>query len=354
MRELRINAAGKSFEQGRGKIVHALERLSLEVQPGELLTLVGPSGCGKTTLLRAIAGLEQLSSGEILLGAERIDQLPPARRPISMSFQQPALYPQMSVRGNIQFPLKLRKVPGGEARERVDEIAILTGVKELLERAPHTLSGGEQQRVALARALVVRPEVLLLDEPLVNLDLQTRIGLRTQLWKLQRASKVTCIFVTHDQAEAMALGDRVAVMEKGKIIQCASPSEVYQEPSTRFVAEFIGSPPMNFFRAELEGGCLRLQDTPGVSLAIESKSFARTAVIAAIRPEDIQPSESGVPALVEKVDELGSEAHLHCTLGSARFVVRTGPGILAGAAIQVEFRRDRWHLFDVATGDRLS
>jgi multiple sugar transport system ATP-binding protein len=357
MRELRIVAACKGFQQERGNVVHALEGLNLHVRAGEMLALVGPSGCGKTTLLRAIAGLEQLATGEIFLAQNRIDFLPPARRAISMSFQHPALYPQMSVRENIEFPLKLRNVPVPERKERVSAIVELTGTGELLARAPHTLSGGEQQRVALARALVVRPDLLLLDEPLANLDARTRSELRNEIWKLQRKSGVTCIFVTHDQSEAMALGDRVAVMNKGRIVQCSTPTEIYHRPENRFVAEFIGSPGINLFPTKYDGTQLQVGDTPFTSASLKTSDALRgkKQLLAAIRPEDIVISDQGIVVRVEKVDELGFEKHLHCVAGNNKFVVRTpNTGLQAGDNTRVEFRTDRWHIFDASTGERLS
>lgn len=358
MHDLRLAGVSKRFAQKQGGSIAALDGVDLQVRAGELLTLVGRSGCGKTTLLRAIAGLEELTGGEIFLGEKRLDTLPPEKRSTSMAFQQPALYPHMTVAENLGFPLMLRKVSGGEREKRVAEISAMLGLENLRERLPETLSGGEQQRVALGRALIVRPELLLLDEPLSNLDAQTRLGLRREIRRLQRRTGVTCIFVTHDQTEAMALGDRVAVMERGRILQCAAPGEIYRQPENHFVASFIGSPPINSFPAKLRAGKLLVgqPEKPLVEVAMQIGVSAKDdeSVVAAIRPEDIRFRAEGITAMVDQVEELGSEALVYCTVAGESFVVRVGGGeVPKNGEVAVEFRADRWHVFEGGTGRRI-
>jgi ABC-type sugar transport system ATPase subunit len=238
MPALSIQNAAKRFSNG----AVALDGVSLTLEPNEFLAIVGPSGSGKTTLLRAIAGLEQLDSGAIRLGDKSIDKLPPRERNVAMVFQQPALYPHLSVRKNLAFPLTMRKVDTGEVERRVQKIATLVGIDSLLDRRPHELSGGEAQRVALARALIREPQCLLLDEPLSNLDAQLRLRLRSELKSLHRALPVTTLHVTHDQDEAFALAERVAVFNCGKIQQIGTPKEILEQPANEFVAGFIARP----------------------------------------------------------------------------------------------------------------
>jgi multiple sugar transport system ATP-binding protein len=236
MPALSIQNAAKRFSNG----ALALDDVTLSLEPNELLAIVGPSGSGKTTLLRAIAGLEQLDSGTIRIGEKAIDRLPPRDRNVAMVFQQPALYPHLSVRKNVAFPLAMRKLDAGAIEERVQKIAAQVGIAALLDRRPHELSGGEAQRVALARALIREPQCLLLDEPLSNLDAQLRLRLRSELKALHRALPVTTLHVTHDQEEAFALADRVAVFNRGKVQQIGTPKEIVDRPANEFVAEFIG------------------------------------------------------------------------------------------------------------------
>jgi multiple sugar transport system ATP-binding protein len=244
----------KRFEDG----TVAVDDLSLSVGEGEFLILVGPSGCGKTTALRMIAGLEQVSDGQIRIGDKVVNDVPPGGRDIAMVFQNYALYPHMTIRQNISFPLKQAHLPKQEIDDRVSSAARLLGIEELLERKPKELSGGQRQRVAMGRAIVRRPQAFLMDEPLSNLDAKLRVQMRAELIDLHRRLGVTTIYVTHDQTEAMTLGDRVVVLDKGVVQQVDPPEKLYREPVNTFVASFIGSPAMNFFDARLDAGVLRL------------------------------------------------------------------------------------------------
>jgi len=252
----------------------AVDGVSFEVKDGEFVILLGPSGCGKTTTLRCIAGLETPDEGEIYIGDRLVNDLPPKDRDIAMVFQSYALYPHMTVYDNLAFPLKMRKYPKDEIDKRVKEVARLLRIEDLLDRKPRQLSGGQQQRVALGRALVRNPQVWLMDEPLSNLDAKLRVYMRAELKKLQKDLGITTIYVTHDQAEAMAMGDRIAVMDKGKILQYDEPHVVYEKPANIFVAGFLGSPPMNFVDATiverdsqiiLDAGVFELPTSTGLS-----------------------------------------------------------------------------------------
>jgi multiple sugar transport system ATP-binding protein len=264
----------------------AVNDVSLDIADGEFMILVGPSGCGKSTLLRMIVGLEDITSGDMLIGGKRVNDLAPRDRNLSMVFQNYALYPHMTVYENIAFPLRLAKVPDDEVRRRVTEASDVLELKEHLERKPANLSGGQRQRVAMGRAIVRQAEAFLFDEPLSNLDAKLRGQMRTEISRLQRRLGITTVYVTHDQTEAMTLGDRVCVLRKGKIQQVASPRELYEQPVNLFVAGFIGSPPMNFLPATLEGD--RLQ-TPFGSIDLDERRAAavrgRDLLLVGIRPE---------------------------------------------------------------------
>src|SRR2546425_8090649 len=296
----------------------AVDKLDLAVNEGEFLVLVGPSGCGKTTVLRMLAGLEEVTSGEIRIGERVVNDLPPTDRDVAMVFQNYALYPHMSVYDNLAFPLRQKKVKKNQARHRITEVARLLGIDELLERKPRELSGGQRQRVAIGRALVREPQAFLMDEPLSNLDAKLRVQMRAELISLHQRLGITTIYVTHDQTEAMTLGDRVLVLQAGVAQQLATPERVYRDPANIFVAGFIGSPPMNFLEGRLEQGtlelgpaCLPLPD--GVRRRLE-----RTAgrVIVGLRPEDFLLSRDGtaaraIAAEVQISEQLGPETHAH-------------------------------------------
>ncbi|MGY1782876.1 ABC transporter ATP-binding protein [Geodermatophilus sp. SYSU D01036] len=264
----------------------AVNDVSLDIADGEFMILVGPSGCGKSTLLRMIVGLEDITSGDMLIGGKRVNELAPRERNLSMVFQNYALYPHMTVFENIAFPLRLSKTPDDEVRRRVNEAADVLELREHLERKPANLSGGQRQRVAMGRAIVRQAEAFLFDEPLSNLDAKLRGQMRTEISRLQRRLGITTVYVTHDQTEAMTLGDRVCVLRKGRIQQVASPRELYEQPVNLFVAGFIGSPPMNFLPATLEGNALQ---TPFGQVELDEKRVAavrgRDLLLVGIRPE---------------------------------------------------------------------
>lgn len=301
MAAVHLERLRKAFPTPRGS-VRAVDELTLAAEDRELLVLVGPSGCGKTTTLRMVAGLEQPTAGRIEIDGRDVSSVPPRDRDIAMVFQHDSLYPHMNVFRNIAFGLKMRRVDKGEIRRRVDEAAGLLGLQDLLERKPAALSGGERRRVALGRAVVRRPNVFLLDEPLSNLDAVLRLQMRTEIKLLQRRLATTMIYVTHDQEEAMTLGDRIAVMRGGALLQCGPPLEVYDCPANRFVAGFIGTPPMNFLRGRLRGqGPGRRFESADIGLSWPSGDQATDAAMAVgevflgIRPQHVRIVDRSQP-----------------------------------------------------------
>ncbi len=296
----------------------AVDELSLVVDDGEFMILVGPSGCGKTTALRMVAGLESVTEGEIRIGDRVVNDVQPGARDVAMVFQNYALYPHMSVADNIGFPLRMQNVRKDEIRRQVQEAADLLGIGDLLHRKPRELSGGQRQRVAMGRAIIRHPQAFLMDEPLSNLDAQLRVQMRAELVKLHRRLGVTTVYVTHDQTEAMTLGQRVAVLNKGVVQQVATPQELYRDPANTFVARFIGSPPMNFVRGRLDGdtvalGSHRLALPPG-----RPQPDARDrSVIVGLRPEFFHEANGDsvrapvLPAVVEITEQLGSETYAY-------------------------------------------
>ena len=317
-----------------GADVLAVDRLSLEVAEGEFLILVGPSGCGKTTALRMVAGLEEVTSGEIRIGGRLVNDLPPTQRDIAMVFQNYALYPHMTVADNLGFPLRQQKVKKREREQRVDDVARLLSIEELLSRRPRELSGGQRQRVAIGRALVRRPQVFLMDEPLSNLDAKLRVQMRAELISLHARVGITTIYVTHDQTEAMTLGDRVVVMDEGVVQQVDTPDRLYRMPANTFVAGFIGSPAMNFFDGRLESGKLRLG--PYMFELPENLTRGLQAVpsdvIVGVRPEDLLlggDDSVSIAAQVEISERLGPEVLVHlraADLPVADVGVQAAPG----------------------------
>ena len=315
--------------------IPALTGVDLEVEPGELVVVVGPSGCGKSTLLRCVAGLEVVDEGSIRIGEREVTRMRPAERNVSMVFQSYALFPHLTVADNIGFGLVVREVPKRVVRERVAEAARTVGVQELLERRPFQLSGGERQRVALARALVRQPDLYLLDEPLSNLDAGTRVEMRSELRRLHREVGATMVHVTHDQIEALTLGDRVAVMTAGRVRQVGPPEQVYREPRDRFVAAFLGTPQMNFLAPDRARAFMPVPD--GTTLGI--------------RPEDVKLGADGIPARVEDVEVAGSDAYVRLDNGLvARVSVDDRPA--PGHEVRATFARERAHLFDDETEER--
>ncbi len=319
----------------------ATDDVSLEVADGEFVVLVGPSGCGKTTLLRMVAGLERPDAGSIHIGDREVTGLPPQRREVSMVFQSYAIFPHMRVRQNIAFGLAMRKSPQAEVDRRVTEAAELLQLTDLLDRFPAQLSGGQRQRVAVARAIVVDAGVLLMDEPLSNLDALLRLQFRAELKKIVRQIGATTLYVTHDQAEAMSLGDRVAVMRDGRIAQIGDPLTVYNDPADRFVGGFLGAPPMNFFLTKAE-------DAPiGVPTGLAGQK-----VLVGIRAESIALADDGIPATVEVVEPTGASTLLTVTTGFGALKVQAAPTLTAAPDDRVHLRFDpaAVRFFDPDTG----
>jgi len=357
MANVTIRNLNKNYENG----FHAVKDVSLEIRDKEFVVLVGPSGCGKTTTLRMVAGLEEITSGEILIGTRVINDLPPMDRDIAMVFQNYALYPHKSVYQNMAFGLQMRKYPQDEIQKRVQEAAVILGIESLLERKPRQLSGGQRQRVAVGRAIVRHPQVFLFDEPLSNLDAMLRVQMRVELKRLHERLETTAIYVTHDQVEAMTLGDRVVVMKDGWVQQVGEPLELYGKPANRFVAGFIGSPAMNFvsvtiseslgeLSASAEG--LRLKMPP--RLADRMRTHAGKRVTLGVRPEALHPATGADPAdccfdtTVDVVEPLGNEILVNFRLGGAPMVARVDPAVRVKAHQSVRFALDpeRIHFFD--------
>ena len=344
--------------------VPILRDVTLDVADGELVTVLGPSGCGKSTLLRLVAGLDELSAGTIRLGERRIDDVPAHERDVAMVFQSYALYPHLTVRGNVEFPLRMRRMPRAERLRRVEQVAALVELDGLLERRPAALSGGQRQRVALARALVREPALFLLDEPLSNLDARLRADVRRSIRALQRRLGVTTLHVTHDQTEAMTLGDRVVVLERGRVQQVGTPLEVYERPANAFVAGFVGSPPMNLFDGDWDGASLHVA---GASVAVAESHRAslgarRGRVKVGIRPEAFVPrgaeqardTAAALQARVEphSVEILGGDTLVRAHLGDATIVARLAGNVAEPPACVAAAPRDVF-VFDAHDGRRL-
>ena len=336
---------------GQTEVLHHVDG---QIENGEFVVIVGPSGCGKSTLLRMVAGLETVTSGEISIGDRMVNQLEPADRDIAMVFQNYALYPHMSVRENMAYGLKIRKISKAEIDRRVEEAADILEIGSYLDRKPRQLSGGQRQRVAMGRAIVRDPQVFLFDEPLSNLDAKLRVQMRLEIRKLQQRLGVTSIYVTHDQVEAMTLGDRLMVLNGGYVEQFGTPIELYDRPATRFVAGFIGSPAMNFFPATASAGELTLDN--GVRIAAETS--ANGPVTLGIRPEHLQSDPDGpVRVTVALFEHLGSNTLLHGQLeGTSHDLVVSLPGHAtaeAGSVMAFDVSNDLLHLFDSETGKRV-
>jgi ABC-type sugar transport system ATPase subunit len=364
--EVTLEHVSKRFPGG----TIALDDLSIEIPDGEFMILVGPSGCGKTTALRCVAGLEKPTAGRIVIGGREMNNVIPPERDIAMVFQNYALYPHMTVYRNLAFGLKERKVPKPEVDRRVREISRMLGLDDLLKRRPAQLSGGQRQRVAMGRALVREPKAFLLDEPLSNLDAKLRVQMRAELKRLHARLGITTIYVTHDQVEAMTLGDRIAVMSNGKLQQLGPPQELYDRPANLFVAGFIGSPAMNLVRGRAEAGRITAGD-----LVLERPSTPDGDVAVGMRPETFVTSSDGLASfelLVDVVEPLGDEILVHgSTLGSlvetgaeeeeiplelegsrAPITARFEPGtpLRPGERIRLGVRPERVHVFDLRTG----
>jgi len=362
MAQVSLKAVSKTYPGG----VLAVKDATLSVKGREFLVIVGPSGCGKSTLLRMVAGLEDVTSGEVWIGNKLVNHIPPKDRDIAMVFQNYALYPHMSVFDNMAFGLRLRGYGKREIDQRVREAAAILGIEALLARKPRELSGGERQRVAVGRAIVRKPLVFLFDEPLSNLDAKMRVQMRMEIRKLHLRLQSTMVYVTHDQTEAMTMGDRIVVMNKAVIQQAADPLTIYEHPANRFVASFIGSPPMNFLHGTIvrvgddlffnEGTFrLRIVDEMAPSLS----AYENHSVIFGIRPEDLYdklfitdaPTDSVVTSTVEVIEPLGAEVYLHLKVGSHAVIARVGPHDRpeANQDIDLVFDMGKAHFFDRET-----
>ena len=344
----------------------AVDDLSIEIHDQEFAVLVGPSGCGKTTVLRMVAGLETISSGELYIGETLVNDMAPKDRDIAMVFQSYALYPHMNIRDNMGFGLKIRQLPQAEIDARVGEAAEILGLQDLLDRKPKELSGGQRQRVAVGRAIVRKPKLFLFDEPLSNLDAKLRVAMRAEISKLHRRLGATIIYVTHDQVEAMTMADRIFIMNKGVLQQSGTPMEVYTRPVNRFVAGFIGSPAMNFVDATvvqdgaqllIDAGSLRVRAPASFSAALQP--YTGRQVVFGVRPEDISlhdpaagPRGHSVTARAEVVETLGSEVFAHLSCGPhaivARMEVPETP-LHVGDTIEVDLKMAKTHVFDAQT-----
>ena len=343
----------------------SVDGLSLEVADGEFLVLVGPSGCGKSTTLRMLAGLEEVDSGRILIGGRDVTHVPPKDRDIAMVFQNYALYPHMTVADNMGFALKIAGVPAEERAARVLEAARMLDLEALLDRKPKALSGGQRQRVAMGRAIVRQPQAFLMDEPLSNLDAKLRVQTRTQIAALQRRLGVTTVYVTHDQTEALTMGDRIAVLKEGRLQQLGTPRELYETPANVFVAGFIGSPAMNLLPAELAGDLVRVGAAELAAPPAVRAAASGTGVTLGIRPEDLALAPAGavgLPVMIDLVEELGADGylygHVHGAAADAprtevvaRVNGRAHPA--AGELVSLVPAPEHLHFFDAATGERL-
>jgi multiple sugar transport system ATP-binding protein len=380
MTAIELERVTKVFSGG----VVAVDEVSLRVEDGEFMVLVGPSGCGKSTLLRAIAGLEEITSGTISIGGRDVTDLAPRRRDVAMVFQSYALYPHMSVRQNLGYGLKVRRTPKAEVERRVDEVATLLGLDELLERKPAQLSGGQRQRVAMGRAIAREPRAFLMDEPLSNLDAKLRVGMRASLAQLHQTLGVTTVYVTHDQVEAMTLGQRVAVMRDGRILQVDAPQRLYEQPRDLFVAGFIGSPAMNLVEGTIDDSHVAFGEFR-LPLADVRRPLARSGrVVLGIRPESFEDAAfaaAELPVLdvsVVVLEELGSDAHVYFRVDAPRITsevleaegesdeglvaeptallnARVDPRTAArvGRTLRLSVDPSRFHFFDPDTGASL-
>ncbi|MFH0910842.1 MAG: sn-glycerol-3-phosphate ABC transporter ATP-binding protein UgpC [Planctomycetota bacterium] len=365
MAQVILKNVSKVYTEGN---VQAVTDFDLEIRDREFVVLVGPSGCGKSTTLRMVAGLEEITRGEIQIGKRIVNDVPPKDRNIAMVFQNYALYPHMTVFDNMAFGLKLRKFPKADIYQRVQDAAEILGLQHLLDRKPKALSGGQRQRVAVGRAIVRKPDVFLFDEPLSNLDAKLRVQMRVEISRLHQRLNATMIYVTHDQIEAMTMGDRIVVMQDGFIQQVADPITLYDAPDNRFVAGFIGTPPMNFFEGILEsenGSLIFKEPTFSLSVPREMRTalepYAGQKVALGIRPEDIGsnaaemlPDAPRVPAQVDVIEPMGSETYVYLNTGSTFFISRMGAyqSFSPGEAVSLPLFMKKAHFFETKTRDQ--
>jgi multiple sugar transport system ATP-binding protein len=359
MASVQFKQASRVFPRALSPAVDALD---LTIEDGEFMVLVGPSGCGKSTSLRMLAGLEEVTHGSISIGDRDVTNVPPKDRDIAMVFQNYALYPHMSVADNMAFALKMQGVPKSEREERVAAAAKLLDITDMLARKPKALSGGERQRVAMGRAIVRQPQVFCMDEPLSNLDAKLRVSTRTQIVSLQSRLGVTTVYVTHDQVEAMTMGDRVAVLNKGILQQVDKPMSLYNNPTNLFVAGFIGSPAMNLFEADVSEDGVRI-GTASIPLPRDVRARIPPAVTVGIRPEAwriVGPGEPGLPVTVLLIEELGSDAYLYGTSEDVdnpmELVVRLDEkhDFEKGSTVVLTTDAEPMHVFDTESGERVS
>ena len=358
MATVELQNLSKIYEGG----VKAVDNANISVQDKEFLVLVGPSGCGKTTTLRCIAGLEEITDGELTIDGKRMNDIAPKDRDIAMVFQNYALYPHMSVYENMAFGLKIRKYPRSEIETRVRDAAQILDIEELLDRKPKALSGGQRQRVAVGRAIVRKPKVFLFDEPLSNLDAKLRVQMRAELASLHTRLQATMVYVTHDQVEAMTMGDRIVVMRDGVIQQIGTPLALYNTPVNRFVAGFIGSPPMNIMKVNLkESSSGLVVSETGMEIDVAGahqdrlRSHVGRDVLLGIRPEDLIYSDDArggaITASVDVVEPLGAETHVYLTVGTNQLIAKVAPDVdvRVGTEISLRANMERVHYFDVET-----
>ena len=362
MAEVKLKNIAKSYD---GKTM-TIEDVSFEIHDTEFLVLVGPSGCGKSTILRMIAGLEEITAGDLYIGDKRVNDLPPKDRDIAMVFQNYALYPHMTVYQNMAFGLKIKKLPKKEIDERVRKAAEVLEITELLDRRPGAMSGGQRQRVAIGRAIVRDPKVFLFDEPLSNLDAKLRVAMRVELQRLHQKLNATMVYVTHDQTEAMTLGDRIVVLKDGDIMQIGTPMELYHQPQNIFVAGFIGSPPINFIKGEIikDSSIWFYQESSGLKIDLSKvkngsiHNYIDKAVVLGIRPENIKSSAAAAgnnshaqQAKVTALEQMGNEILVYSQLGGNQVIARFSPE----AKVQIEtptdlyFNLEKLQFFDLET-----
>ncbi|GAB5430058.1 MAG: sn-glycerol-3-phosphate ABC transporter ATP-binding protein UgpC [Devosia indica] len=350
MAPVRIEDVKKNY--GSVAVMHGV---SVDIEHGEFVVLVGPSGCGKSTLLRMIAGLEDITEGTIRIGDRVVNDLPPKARDISMVFQNYALYPHMTVAENMAFSMTLAKAPAEEKKRRVAEAAEILGLNELLSRYPRQLSGGQRQRVAMGRSIVRNPQVFLFDEPLSNLDAKLRVAMRAEIKSLHKRLGTTIVYVTHDQVEAMTMADKIVVMQAGRVEQCGTPLELYDNPANSFVAQFIGSPSMNLLPVVFKGGSVLLRSGEPTGLEAPVGVADGSHFVLGKRPEHITLANTGVPAQVKVVEPTGSETFTVLTAGSDEIVclLRERVMLTDGQNVKLSLSSGDTYFFDEETGQRL-
>lgn len=350
---MELKGIRKKYDNNQAYTVHDF---NLDIDKGEFIVFVGPSGCGKSTTLRMIAGLEEITEGQLLIEGERMNDQPPKDRKVAMVFQSYALFPFLSVYENIGFGLKIRKEEKAVRDEKIRRASAILGLDPYLEKKPADLSGGQRQRVALGRAIVNEAPVFLMDEPLSNLDAKLRGQMREEIVRIHRQVGATTVYVTHDQIEAMTMGDRIVVLKDGHIMQVGTPEEIYNEPANAFVASFIGTPPMNFFEGDIHEGGLHLKDGQRLCEVTDELAAGHSSVTVGIRPETVELADSGLAAQVERAELLGADYNLHVKVDGNRMIVRRGVNdgpFAEGDRLHLRFPLASLYLFDKASGARL-